>query len=258
MSQSQQSATIGKLAEALSKAQATIRNAVRDSANPFFKSNYADLASVRDAYQQAFSENGLALVQMPYTSESGRVGVETMLMHSSGEWVKREADVRPVKDDPQAYGSCVTYLRRYSAAAFAGLATEDDDAEAGQGRVKAAPQKPARTVVEKSEPKKPEAAKPEAPKMPYFQYDESKLFVVPSELCSDVAALPQCPWGKSKGKSWAEIPVASLQGLWGVAHDVILNPIEDRGRKVTAVSMLAEIQQALINQNHKPHVQFGA
>ena len=130
---SEQSQTVGKLAEALCKAQAEIKNAVRDSENPFFKSHYADLASVREAYQPAFTKHGLALVQMPYAKD-GRVGVETMLMHSSGEWVKAGADVKPVKDDPQSYGSAVTYLRRYSAAAFAGLATEDDDGEGAQGR----------------------------------------------------------------------------------------------------------------------------
>jgi hypothetical protein len=133
MKMSEQSQSIAKLAAAMNAAQAEIGNALRDSENPFFKSHYADLASVREAYQPAFTKHGLALVQMPYAKD-GRVGVETMLMHSSGEWIKAGADVKPVKDDPQSYGSAVTYLRRYSAAAFAGLATEDDDGEGAQGR----------------------------------------------------------------------------------------------------------------------------
>lgn len=145
---SEQSQSIAELAKALNKAQAVIGNAVRTSENPFFKSHYADLASVREAYQPAFSENGLSLVQMPY-SKDGRVGVETMLMHSSGEWVKQSADVMPAKNDPQSYGSAVTYLRRYAAAAFAGIATEDDDGEGAQGRKPEAVQKPQPATVTK-------------------------------------------------------------------------------------------------------------
>lgn len=127
------SSTVGKLAEALSKAQGQIRGALKDSSNPFFKSKYADLASVLEAFREPFSSNGLALVQIPGNSPTG-VAVETILMHSSGEWVSGVISVKPAKDDAQGLGSVITYLRRYSAAAFSGVAQIDDDGEAAVGR----------------------------------------------------------------------------------------------------------------------------
>ena len=122
-----QSETIGKLAEALAKAQGTIRHAVRSAENPFFKSRYADLAAVWTACREPLSANGLAVVQTTVAGDA--VTVVTTLIHSSGEWVSGELSVLPAKRDPQVAGSAITYLRRYGLAAIAGVATEDDDAE---------------------------------------------------------------------------------------------------------------------------------
>jgi len=138
----QKSESIGELAKALALAQGEIKGAVKDSENPFFKSKYADLASVRDACQQALSKNGLAIVQVPgtlITEHATIVSIETLLMHSSGEWVSGDLSAIPVKDDPQGLGSCITYLRRYALSAYTGVAPEDDDGNAasqgnGQGR----------------------------------------------------------------------------------------------------------------------------
>lgn len=129
----QKSETIGELAKALALAQGEIKGAVKDSENPFFKSKYADLASVRDACQAALSKNGLAIVQVPGATISENatiVSVETLLMHSSGEWVSGDLSAIPVKDDPQGLGSCITYLRRYALSAYTGVAPEDDDGNA--------------------------------------------------------------------------------------------------------------------------------
>lgn len=132
----QKSDTIGELAKALASAQGLIEGAKKDSENPFFKSKYADLASVRDACQSALSKNGLAVVQVPSTAigeHSTVISVETLLMHSSGEWILGDLSAIPVKEDPQGIGSCITYLRRYALAAFAGVAPEDDDGNAASG-----------------------------------------------------------------------------------------------------------------------------
>lgn len=129
----QKSETIGELAKALAVAQGEIQNAKKDSENPFFKSKYADLAAVREAYQGPLSKNGLALIQTPRTSiteESTIVFVETLLCHSSGEWISEELSAIPVKTDPQGIGSCITYLRRYGAGAITGVAADDDDGNA--------------------------------------------------------------------------------------------------------------------------------
>lgn len=127
------SQTIGELGKALAAAQGEIDNAKKDSENPFFKSKYADLASVRDAFKSALSKHGLAIVQMPksqITEDATIITVETMLIHSSGEWVKGDLGAIPVKTDPQGIGSCITYLRRYALSAATGVATEDDDGNA--------------------------------------------------------------------------------------------------------------------------------
>lgn len=124
---------INEIGAALAKAQKVMKGAKRDSANPFFKSKYADLASVADACRDALSDNGLAVVQPPSSTEDGRVSVETMLVHASGQWMSETLTVKPKDDGPQALGSVITYLRRYALAAFAGVAPEDDDGNAAEG-----------------------------------------------------------------------------------------------------------------------------
>jgi hypothetical protein len=128
-----QSETIGALAAALSKAQAGITGALKDSANPFFKSKYADLASCWDACRRQLTENGLAVVQTIRTENDESLLVTT-LAHSSGEWIRSELPIRAKDASPQAQGSAITYARRYALAAIVGLAQIDDDAEAAQGR----------------------------------------------------------------------------------------------------------------------------
>jgi ERF superfamily len=120
------SPSIGKLAEALAKAQLEITGAVKDSSNPFFKSKYADLSAVLEAGKPC-NAHGLALIQIPLEAESG-VRLVTTLAHSSGEWMQGVYKMTPTKNDPQGIGSCLTYMRRYAAAAFLGIAQIDDDA----------------------------------------------------------------------------------------------------------------------------------
>jgi len=146
-----QSPDIGKLAEALAKAQAEMTAAKKDAKNPFFKSDYATLASCIAAGNPALNKNGLSVTQLP-GSNNGDVSVDTLLMHVSGQWVKSTISVKPQKTDPQALGSCLTYLRRYSYSAIIGQATaDDDDAEAAMTRPDAGKMK---KVAETPPPKK--------------------------------------------------------------------------------------------------------
>ena len=133
-----QSETIGALAAALSKAQADITGALKDSSNPFFKSKYADLASCWDACRKQLAANGLSVIQTTQMTEQGLMLVTT-LAHASGEWIAGQMPVLTKDASPQGQGSGITYARRYALAAIVGLAQVDDDAEAAQGR-KAAPQ----------------------------------------------------------------------------------------------------------------------
>ena len=125
------SESIAALAAALATAQGSMKGAVKDSANPFFKSKYADLASVVEALRSAFSANGLSYIQTIQPSDRDEVRVETMILHSSGEWISCGVLALPVsKVDAQGYGSALTYARRYSLSAAVGVAPEDDDGNA--------------------------------------------------------------------------------------------------------------------------------
>jgi hypothetical protein len=131
------SESLKELATALAKAQGEIKGAIKDSANPFFKSKYADLSSVVDAIKVAFSKNGLSYIQMMEPSDKDEVRVSTMILHSSGEYINCGILALPVsKVDAQGYGSALTYARRYSLSSAVGVAPEDDD---GNAAVAAAP-----------------------------------------------------------------------------------------------------------------------
>jgi len=127
-----QSESIAKLSEALSKAQGKIKGAAKDTANPFFKSKYADLASVWDACRDQLSTHGLSVIQTTEDSPDGAT-VVTTLSHSSGEWIRGRLTLKPVKNDPQGVGSAITYARRYALAAIVGVAPEDDDGNVASG-----------------------------------------------------------------------------------------------------------------------------
>lgn len=129
----EQSTEVGALFGALAKAQGEIEGAAKGKENPHFRSKYADLASVWDACRAPLSKNGLCVVQQPFT-RGALAGIRTQLGHESGQWIACVATTTPKDNGPQAYGSCLTYLRRYGLSAFVGVAPEDDDGEGAEGR----------------------------------------------------------------------------------------------------------------------------
>lgn len=127
---------LDKFAPALAKAQSEMGGAVKDSNNPFFKSQYADLTSVWKACKTALHSNGFSVIQAPVTNDT-RIGVSTMLLHESGQFVEGEYTLAVKKqNDPQADGSSLTYCRRYALAAFVGICPVDDDGEKAMVRNK--------------------------------------------------------------------------------------------------------------------------
>jgi len=130
--------TVGAIAKALAKAQATMQNPGFDASNPHFRSKFASLAAVRNTVVPAFAAVGISVTQ-ELTNEPGGIGCTTILMHESGEWLAYGPFVvAPMKDDAQGRGSASTYGRRYSLQSVAGVVgDEDDDAEAAQGRTTA-------------------------------------------------------------------------------------------------------------------------
>ena len=119
-----------KIAAALVKAQRAFGPALKDRTNPAFKSKYADLGACLDAVMDALNAAGIALVQRQHPHDGG-VCVETVFVHESGESYSAGLLTVPAsKQDPQGYGSALTYARRYSVMAACGIAPEDDDGNA--------------------------------------------------------------------------------------------------------------------------------
>jgi hypothetical protein len=122
---------------ALAKAQSEMGKALKESANPHFRSKYADLGNVMDACLPALNANGIAVVQPFVPGELGHV-VKTILYHESGESIECSVPLLLGKQDMQGLGSAITYARRYGLMSMAGIAPEDDD---GNAAAKAAPNK---------------------------------------------------------------------------------------------------------------------
>lgn len=129
------SPSIKNIALALLKAQKAMGGAVKDSKNPYFKSNYADYGSVLEASKNPLNENGILVLQ-PHMNRDGKNLVETLLVHAeSGEWLLSETEVVCSKqNDPQALGSAITYARRYGLQSLLSMPTADDDGEAAMYR----------------------------------------------------------------------------------------------------------------------------
>lgn len=123
------SESIVKLAEALHKAQGDMKAAIKDATNPHFKSKYADLGAVVDAVKAPLLKHGITFLQGVQDAENG-VAVETMLLHTSGEWISSTLRLPAQKQDAQGYGSAITYGRRYGLQAMCGIPSEDDDGNA--------------------------------------------------------------------------------------------------------------------------------
>lgn len=139
------SESIQNLAAALSKAQAELPPVKFDSVNPFLKNKYASLGAVIEAARATIAKHGLSVSQLTF-GEDGTAGVETVLMHTSGEWISNSISM-PIgeekgKSSAQVAGSIVTYLRRYSLASILGIYSDED----GDGNESKPVSKPARTT----------------------------------------------------------------------------------------------------------------
>lgn len=156
--------SIVKLSQALLKAQKSMGAAVKDAANPFFRSKYADYGAVLEACKDPLNEAGVVILQ-PQFHQDGRNFVSTMLVHSdSGEFISSNTEVVCKEaNNPQALGSAITYARRYGLQSLLSLPTEDDDGNAGSGKAYTPPAKAAAPKAATPAPTKaPEAAKPAA------------------------------------------------------------------------------------------------
>lgn len=127
------SESLTKIAPALLEAQKSITFAAKDATNPHFRNKYADLPAVVDAIKPALNDAGISFLQAATPSDDDKLHLTTRLIHSSGEWIEDTLVIPLPKQDPQGYGSAMTYARRYALAAMTGLYQDDDDGNAGSG-----------------------------------------------------------------------------------------------------------------------------
>lgn len=118
--------SIKELCTALNKAQATMKAALKDSDNPFFKASYADFTSVWETARKPLTDNGLSIIQATDIDEHGNNILVTMLCHVSGEFVSGRYNMGH-DANPQKMGSAMTYARRYTLSGILCMATEEDD-----------------------------------------------------------------------------------------------------------------------------------
>jgi len=129
------SESIKEISVALPKAQAAIKSAIKSAENPHFRSRYADLATVIEACRAALNSNGITFLQPVRASERGVI-VETVLLHTSSEWISEELELPVAKQDAQGVGSAITYGKRYGLQSLVGIPSEDDDGNAATARPK--------------------------------------------------------------------------------------------------------------------------
>lgn len=137
------------IASAFIKAKKAFSPALKEKNNPAFRSKYADLGACIDAVDDALLDNGIAMYQETFEDATG-VTVETVLLHESGEVIRSgKLHVPASKQDPQGFGSALTYARRYSLMAACGIAPEDDDGNAASNRH---PQPPRQQAPQQTQP----------------------------------------------------------------------------------------------------------
>jgi len=207
------SESIKEIATALNAAQSEIHGATKNSANPFFKSSYADLESVLDAIREPMAKNGLSYVQLTAlagTDAGGRIlCLVTRIMHKSGEWIEGEYPITAAKaNDPQAQGSAMTYARRYALTAALGVVQVDDDAEGATDRSKTqqrpapAPRQPPPRAAAPADTGQGAPPRPDAPRE-----------LTPAELLKDPLSYRikfKCNY---QGKQLREVPAAERRSF---------------------------------------------
>lgn len=126
---------ITELARTMISVQQSLVPALKDGINTYTESSYATLKSVMEVCRMALLSHGIWMTQYPVSVEVGHLGLVTKIVHAeSGQWQSSLIEMPLPKNDPQGYGSAITYARRYGLSALLGITTEDDDAESAMPR----------------------------------------------------------------------------------------------------------------------------
>lgn len=217
---------IDALAEALAKAQGEMKNAVKGCDNPFFKSKYADLAECLNVAREPLSKNGLSIFQANEgIVESSKLAVTTMIMHSSGQFIKVTSSYPVQKNDAQGFGSTLTYARRYSLAAALGLAQEDDDGNSACEPVEKGQYQP-------KEPKKEQKSKaqPQATGDKFVKITPQGDIVVTVANGHDKNGRPLAAYKNIKDLTIEELEKIVTIPQYALAHTAIKTLLEEMGQ----------------------------
>ena len=122
------SESITEIAKAMAAFQKEVKQPFKDADNPFFKSKYVPLESVVEAIHDIAPKHGLSFTQWALNDENGQIGVATLLMHESGEFIEYDpVFMKAEKQTPQGAGALITYLKRYTLSAIFGITSDQDD-----------------------------------------------------------------------------------------------------------------------------------
>jgi hypothetical protein len=122
--------------EALALAQAEFESIDLDGTNPFYKSRYATIPSIRRAIQPALTKYGLAIIQPWDNLPNGDIVMHTMILHKSGEKIDSTCTIVRGNKNDQDFGKSITYMRRYQLCSVLGVAADKDEDD-GEGERKA-------------------------------------------------------------------------------------------------------------------------
>lgn len=215
---------IDALAEALAKAQGEMKNAVKGCDNPFFKSKYADLAECLNVAREPLSKNGLSIFQANEgIVESNKLAVTTMIMHSSGQFLKVTSSYPIQKNDAQGFGSTLTYARRYSLAAALGLAQEDDDGNSACEPVEKGQYQPKEQQKKEQKPK----AQPQATGDKFVKITPQGDVIVTVASGHDENGRPLAAYKNIKDLTIEELEKMITIPQYTLAHNAIKNLLEE-------------------------------
>lgn len=243
---------INELATALSRTQAQLHPASKNKKNPFFKSDYADLEASWECCRALLAANGLCVIQTTDHAEDGSIELITTLAHASGQWIDGRYPIKAIKQDPQGVGSAITYARRYALQAIVGIVTgDDDDGEHAMGRDKNHKPKPIELTMNGVKTEVAEVKNLPTPALAFrppevtphmkAMFEKNETEEIKKKLEAQIISAPLpfeenyeeeeragieekpyvngntlIPWGKNKGKTFAEAGNEALdKAVWG-------------------------------------------
>ena len=196
------SESINELAAALSAAQGELRPAPMNSVNPFLKNRYADIGAIIEVAKPVLCKHGLAVTQL-VTGDGKYIGVETILLHSSGQWLSETVSLfvsdEKGKSDAQVAGSIITYMRRYALSAVLGMYA-DEDADGNR---------PAKTDFEKRAKPTINTAPPPAEWHGDMEQHEAPTPIAQTETASNGKGEPPT---SDKGATFRDVKIST--GKW--------------------------------------------